>query len=215
MKKIEVFDPAMCCSTGVCGTTVDPDLARFASNVEWLVSVGISVSRFNLAQQPEEFVKREIIRELLNVKGDKYLPVILADGELVSEGSYPDRPTLAAIAGLVPDSSSLYTSQVAELVAIGAAIGSNCESCLQYHIAQAIELGVTRADMGLAIKTARRVKDTPARNILKLADQLLNNDHDTDVKSVASTVGQVVAPDSCCSSKAEVRMSDSDAKGCC
>lgn len=215
MKTIEVFDPAMCCSTGVCGTTVDPDLARFASDVDWLVSVGISVSRFNLAQQPEAFANRDIIRELLGAKGDKCLPVILADGELVSEGSYPDRRTVAAIAGLVPDSSSLYTSQVAELVAIGAAIGSNCESCLQYHVAQAIELGVSRADMGLAVKTARRVKDTPARNILTLADQLLDNDHDTDTKSVATTGGQVVAPDSCCSSTAEVPMPDSETKGCC
>ncbi len=33
MTTIEVFDPAMCCSTGVCGPQVDPDLARFAADL--------------------------------------------------------------------------------------------------------------------------------------------------------------------------------------
>jgi len=28
MKTIEIFDPAMCCSSGVCGPSVDPKLVR-------------------------------------------------------------------------------------------------------------------------------------------------------------------------------------------
>lgn len=34
MKKIEIFDPAMCCSTGVCGPSVNPELIRVAAVVE-------------------------------------------------------------------------------------------------------------------------------------------------------------------------------------
>jgi hypothetical protein len=34
MSKFQVFDPAMCCSTGVCGPEVDPALVRFAVDVE-------------------------------------------------------------------------------------------------------------------------------------------------------------------------------------
>jgi hypothetical protein len=37
---LEVFDPAMCCSTGVCGVEVDPRLPRFAADLEWLTSLG-------------------------------------------------------------------------------------------------------------------------------------------------------------------------------
>lgn len=99
MKTIEVFDPAMCCSTGVCGTTVDPDLARFAADVDWLASAGVSVSRYNLAQQPAAFANRDVIRSLLAEKGEKCLPVVLADGEVVSEGAYPDRASFASMAG--------------------------------------------------------------------------------------------------------------------
>jgi hypothetical protein len=46
---IRVFDPAMCCSTGVCGPSVDPDLARFAADVDWLQKQGVKVERFNLS----------------------------------------------------------------------------------------------------------------------------------------------------------------------
>lgn len=28
MKKIEIFDPAMCCPTGLCGTNINPELMR-------------------------------------------------------------------------------------------------------------------------------------------------------------------------------------------
>ena len=50
MIAVRVFDPAMCCSTGICGPSVDPKLARFAADLDWLKSQGISVERFNLSQ---------------------------------------------------------------------------------------------------------------------------------------------------------------------
>ena len=52
---IRVFDPAMCCSTGVCGPSVDPELARFAADLDWLKKQGVTVERFNLSQQPAAF----------------------------------------------------------------------------------------------------------------------------------------------------------------
>jgi len=100
MKKIEVFDPAMCCSTGVCGPSVDPELARFAGDAGWLAARGGVVERFNLAQQPGAFAERPAVREALRAKGEECLPLIFADGEMVREGSYPTRDELADLAGL-------------------------------------------------------------------------------------------------------------------
>lgn len=34
--KIEIFDPALCCSTGVCGPSVDPALIQVANAIEQL-----------------------------------------------------------------------------------------------------------------------------------------------------------------------------------
>lgn len=68
---------------------------------------------------------------------------------------------------------SIFTEQVAELVAIGAAIASNCEPCFKYHYDQARKLGVSDLDMRYAVDLAQKVKDTPARAMLNLAERYL------------------------------------------
>jgi hypothetical protein len=100
MKTIEVFDPAMCCSTGVCGPSIDPALVRFAADLDWLAARGVPVERFNLAQQPSAFAEREIVNAVLREKGEECLPLVLADGKVVSEGGYPSRAELAGWAGI-------------------------------------------------------------------------------------------------------------------
>lgn len=100
MKTIEVFDPVMCCSTGVCGNDVDPALVRFASDLEWLAGQGISVRRYNLAQEPGEFAERPLVAAALQTKGDASLPLILVDGTTASEGEFPTRDRLAEWAGV-------------------------------------------------------------------------------------------------------------------
>src|SRR5690606_31175046 len=57
MTAVRVFDPAMCCSTGICGPSVDAELVRFAADLDWLKTQGISVERFNLSQQPAAFAE--------------------------------------------------------------------------------------------------------------------------------------------------------------
>jgi hypothetical protein len=97
---IRVFDPAMCCSTGVCGTSVEPDLARFAADIDWLKQQGVSVERFNLSQQPGAFAGTPAVKDALS-RGTEVLPLVLVDDRIAVEGSYPSRETLAALAGVV------------------------------------------------------------------------------------------------------------------
>ena len=98
IKLVEVFDPAMCCSTGVCGPAVDPALARFAGDVEWLSRHGLKVERFNLGQEPGAFAERAVVREALAAKGQSCLPLTLVDGQIVREGAYPTRDELVVLA---------------------------------------------------------------------------------------------------------------------
>ncbi len=97
---IQVFDPPQCCSTGVCGPTVDPLLARFAADLEWLRRQGATVERHNLAQQPAAFAAQADVNELLSRDGLKALPAVRVDGRIVSHGRYPSRAELAAWAGV-------------------------------------------------------------------------------------------------------------------
>jgi AhpD family alkylhydroperoxidase len=173
MTIIEVFDPAMCCSTGVCGPSVDPALSRFAADLDWLAAQDAAVTRYNLAQQPGAFAAQPLVTAALETDGEAALPVVLADGAVVSKGRYPSRDELAAWAGLSGSGAFVYGAQVDELVAIAAAIAANCEPCLDYHATAARELGVSDADIRRAVATATKVKDTPARAISRHADDLL------------------------------------------
>ncbi len=95
MKTLTVFDPAMCCSTGVCGTDIDQVLVDFSADVQWLKQRGIQVDRYNLAQQPMSFVQNEKAKAFLEASGAEGLPLLLLDGEMVMAGRYPKRAELA------------------------------------------------------------------------------------------------------------------------
>lgn len=105
MNKVEVFDPPLCCSTGVCGPNVDPKLVRFAADLHWLANQRVAVERYNLAQQPQAFAAREIVRTALKQYGNDCLPLILLNGAIVSKGAYPTRDELARLTGVQRDES--------------------------------------------------------------------------------------------------------------
>jgi len=100
MKNIQIFDPALCCSTGVCGVDVDQALVGFAADVEWLKQNGGQIERFNLAQQPMAFAENAIVKAFLERSGQEGLPLILVDGEVALAGRYPRRAELARWAGI-------------------------------------------------------------------------------------------------------------------
>jgi hypothetical protein len=101
MKNIQVFDPAMCCSSGVCGTDVDQHLVTFSADVDWAKQQGAQIQRFNLAQQPMDFANNQVVRDFLERSGEEALPLILVDGAVALAGRYPNRTELARWADIV------------------------------------------------------------------------------------------------------------------
>ena len=112
MKKIEVYDPALCCSTGVCGPEVDMALVGFASDVESLKRSGGDIVRLNLGQDPLAFAENPLVKGLLARSGQSALPVILVEGEIALAGRYPTRSELFLFAGL-DESTEAGTKKVA------------------------------------------------------------------------------------------------------
>lgn len=119
MSKLQVFDPAMCCSTGVCGPSVDPVLPRFSADLEWLKSKGIEVERYNLAQQIAAFTENPTVKQALNSEGTKCLPMVLVDGKVVSKADYPTREQLAAFTEVVYEPGPVFKQHKPDLVGIG------------------------------------------------------------------------------------------------
>jgi len=200
MVKLEVYDPPMCCSSGVCGPRVNQALPRFTSDLEWLRSRGVSVARFNLAQTPQAFTENEIVKAALRDDEENCLPLILVDGRIASRGTYPGRSELASLCDIAEQSQpGIYSAAVAELVAIGAAIACNCEPCFKYHYSAARRLGVSKEDMASAVATAKAVKETPADAILKLADKFLSAAvHEDAPSNACEDSGSTESNNMCC-----------------
>lgn len=108
MKTLKIYDPPMCCSTGVCGPNVNSELVSFAGTVNGLKKVGIDVQRFNLSQQPEAFVMNPEVQKFLKEKGQQGLPIIFFNDKVIFESRYPSRQELLDI--VKPDSFSSETS---------------------------------------------------------------------------------------------------------
>ena len=94
---IAIFDPEMCCSSGVCGTSPDPELIRVGEMVETLKERGHHVTRHMLSQDPEAFSGNPPVYELLKQQGLACLPIVTVDGDLHSVGGYPAQDELLAL----------------------------------------------------------------------------------------------------------------------
>ncbi len=109
MKTLEVYDPAMCCSTGVCGPDVDPALVTFAADLKWVAEQGITVKRYNLGQEPQAFMANAAVVKEMEGGMDR-LPIIAVDGRIVSTGVHLSRAQLASKLGLNEDVSLFKSS---------------------------------------------------------------------------------------------------------
>ena len=104
MKKLEIYEPAMCCSTGVCGVDVDPILVQFVADLQWLAGQGVEVARHNLSQEPQAFASNPDVLKEMETGMDR-LPIMMVDGHVVSTGIYLTRDQLATKLGLTDKSA--------------------------------------------------------------------------------------------------------------
>ena len=103
MKKMKIFEPAMCCPTGLCGVSVDPELLRISTVLNTLDQNGIKVHRYNLTSSLRAFVENRDVCEFLNQFGPDKLPVILVDDVIVLAGRYPTNEEITYWLDLNPE----------------------------------------------------------------------------------------------------------------
>jgi hypothetical protein len=89
MKVIEIYEPPLCCPTGVCGPAPDPELAALQEMILKLKKHGHSVERIAINQQPMRFMNNPIVKGILNSEGKESLPITLIEGKMVLKGRYP------------------------------------------------------------------------------------------------------------------------------
>ncbi len=100
MKTLVLYEPAMCCSTGLCGPSIDPQLLKISLALDEMARHGIEVRRYNLSAHPKEFMVEPAVAERLQSEGVNSLPLTLVDGVLVKKGAYPSPEEIARWSGL-------------------------------------------------------------------------------------------------------------------
>ena len=89
MKQMFIYEPALCCETGLCGVSVDPELLRISTVANNLKKNGVTLQRYNLNNFPQEFVSNAEINKLINDDGVEALPATVVDGKIVKTKAYP------------------------------------------------------------------------------------------------------------------------------
>ena len=73
-RRVEMFEPAMCCQTGVCGPSVDQQLIDIREDLRWARHQGAKVDRHNLSSDPDAFVANPKVTGLMAAFGEQALP---------------------------------------------------------------------------------------------------------------------------------------------
>jgi hypothetical protein len=129
MTTIHVFEPALCCNTGVCGPDTDESLVSFTADLAHLKELGVDIERHNLANDPMAFVESDAARAFLDVAGSDGLPLTVVDGVTVAAGAYPDREALlrfAKVGGVTPPAGTVDLGLTSVTASVAASAGGGC-----------------------------------------------------------------------------------------
>lgn len=132
MKQVDIYDPAMCCSTGVCGPAVDQKLIQAAADLDSLKKQGIIVNRYNLAQDLDAFAGNDTIKALLAAQGVDVLPVTIVNGEIRKQGEYASLNELTSWLGnekLPPTVKRSFVKSIEVTTGNGSCCGGPGSSC--------------------------------------------------------------------------------------
>ena len=124
VRRVELYEGAMCCDTGVCGPSVDEQLLAVREDLRWVQAHGASVARHNLTSDPDAFVANPKVTGLMQAFGERALPVLVIDGEIRAHGRYPTREELTAI--LATDHPATPTTSQQNSGGCGCSPGSSC-----------------------------------------------------------------------------------------
>ena len=122
-QRVELYEGAMCCDTGVCGPSVDEQLLTVREDLRWAERQGASIARHNLTSDPDAFVANPKVTGLMQAFGEKALPVLVIDDEIRAHGHYPTRDELAS---LLSNSTTAAAPAAEKSSGCGCSPGSNC-----------------------------------------------------------------------------------------
>lgn len=88
--KIEIFEPTMCCSSGICGPSVDENLVKISEIIEVLKNEfeGIIIERYQPQTHAMRFMANIEVGKLVKENGQQILPITVVNGKVIKSGEY-------------------------------------------------------------------------------------------------------------------------------
>jgi hypothetical protein len=96
---VEIFDPPMCCPTGLCGPVLDTTLLDLSEALLSLQADGLSVARHMMTSEPQAFMRNRAVYDLIRQRQLEVLPVTVVRGQVIKTDAYPSLDELRAALG--------------------------------------------------------------------------------------------------------------------
>jgi uncharacterized protein YgbK (DUF1537 family) len=93
---IELFDPPMCCPTGLCGPALDQTLLDVSEMIMTLQTEGTAVERYQMTSHPQKFMQNNDVMRLVREQQMAALPITAVHGQVIKTGAYPTLAELRA-----------------------------------------------------------------------------------------------------------------------
>lgn len=93
---VEIFDPPMCCPTGMCGPTIDQILLDVNEMVRSLQTQGLKVARYQMASHPNAFLNNADVMRLVRTQQLEALPITVVRGKVIKSAEYPSLAEIEA-----------------------------------------------------------------------------------------------------------------------
>lgn len=97
---LEIFEPSLCCDSGVCGPEPDKVLIELQNTIQLLKKVGVETKRYAINQAPLVFVQNKVVSNFIKENGPGKLPIALLDRKIIKTGDYP---TIDELKELIPE----------------------------------------------------------------------------------------------------------------
>ena len=86
---VKLFDPPMCCPTGLCGPALDQTLLDVNEMILSLQDEGVQVERYQMTSDPQKFIANNEVMRLVREQQMDALPITTVHGQVIKVGIYP------------------------------------------------------------------------------------------------------------------------------
>ena len=85
---VEIFDPPLCCPTGLCGPVLDTTLVDLSEAINALQADGRTVVRHMMTADPQAFMRNRAVYQLIRERQLAVLPITVVRGRIVKTDAY-------------------------------------------------------------------------------------------------------------------------------